>query len=130
MSFTYDATTSAGRVRLLIPDTDAVNHVFSDEEIAAFLIMEGSGVKRAAALALETMASNEAFVQKAIKILDLSTDGPKVSAELRARAKDLRSQAAAEEAATDGGGFDIAEMDLGNASLRDYAQRKRYYLGY
>lgn len=91
----YDITTDAGRIRLLISDVDQGDPLFADDEIAAFLDMEGS-VKLAAALALETMASNEAMVSKVIRTQDVQTDGTKVSAELRARAKDLREQAAVE----------------------------------
>jgi hypothetical protein len=129
MAFTYLPTTAGGQVRLLIPDTNPAAHVFEDEELGVFLALEGGRVKRAAALALETMASNEAFTQKAIKLLDLSTDGPKVAAELRARAKVLREQDAADEAKELNGdgyaGFEIAEWPLGPASDRDYLDRLR-----
>ncbi|MGI5423064.1 hypothetical protein [Actinomadura luteofluorescens] len=87
-----DYESDAGRVRLLIPDTDETTPILTDEQIAAFLAME-TGPKRAAALALETIASNEAMVGKVIKTQDVSTDGAKVSAELRARAAELRRQA-------------------------------------
>lgn len=128
MSFTYLPSTDVGKVRLLIMDTNPAAHVFEDEDLIALLGMEGGRVKRAAALALETMASNEAFTQKAIKLLDLSTDGPKVAAELRARAKSLREQDAADvltEQTADGyAGFEIAEWPLGPASDRDYLVRR------
>lgn len=119
MAFTYlPATTDIGKIRLLIPDSDAANAIFSDEEITALLLMEGSRVKRGAAACLEVLSSSEAYVQKAIRLLDLSTDGPKVAAELRARAAILRKQnaddLAAEELAaeTDLSGFEISEWDL------------------
>lgn len=127
MAFTYNTATDTGKVRLLIFDTNAAAYVFEDEEIAVFLGMEASSVKRAAALALETIASNEAFTQKAIRLLDLSTDGPKVAAELRARARVLREQDAADvadaEAAGGWAGFEVAEWPLGAASDRDYLTR-------
>lgn len=97
MSWSYDssATEPKDQVRLLINDTDDTdeeNHYFEDEEITAFLTMEGNVVKLAAAQALETLASSEVMIQKRIKLLDLSTDGPSESRELRARASELRDQ--------------------------------------
>lgn len=97
MPATYDPTTPAGQVRLLCNDVDTAAAVFTDDEIAAFLVLGGGTglglVLRAAATALETIASNEVMVSKVLKTQDLSTDGSKVSAELRARATDLRAQA-------------------------------------
>jgi hypothetical protein len=106
---TYDPTTDPGMVRLLISDTDvndAERCIFTDAEIAQFLVIEAADVKRAAAQALETIASNEALVSKVITSQDISTNGAAVAAELRARAQVLRDQA--EE--VDGFGFDIAEF--------------------
>lgn len=95
MSFTYDTTTSRGQVRLIIGDTDTVtaaNQIFSDAEIDAFLSMEGSVVKLAAACALEAIASKQAYIQKVITVGDLKTDGAKLAAEFRAQAAGLRAQ--------------------------------------
>lgn len=92
----YDPTTDAGYVRFLISDVDDSDPLFSDAEITALITREGS-VKLAAAQALDTMASNEAMVSKVIRTQDVGTDGTKVSAELRARAKDLRDQALIED---------------------------------
>jgi hypothetical protein len=97
MAFTYDLTTDTGKVRLLIPDSRSTDYMFEDAEIAAFLTME-SGILRAAAAALEVIASDNVMTLKVIRILDLQTDGTKVSAELRARAKALRAQADAADA--------------------------------
>ncbi len=89
-------------VRLLITDTGSPpDRYFSDPEVESFLRMEEQDVRRAAAMALETMARNETLVQKRIRILDLQTDGPAVAKELRESAKGLREQADEEE-----GGFD------------------------
>ena len=128
MAFTYlPATTDIGKVRLMIPDNDPVTYIFNDEEIETFLVLE-SGRKRAVALALETMASNEAYVQKKIRLLDLATDGPAVAAELRARAAILREQATMDDLATEPG-FEIAEWSLGTASVRDYIERNLEWWG-
>lgn len=103
-----DYTTDLGKVRLLIPDTDESNQLFSDAQITAFLTMEGGIVKKAAAAALETIASNEAMVSKVIRTQDLSTDGAKVAAELRARAAELRRQV--DEDDPDAGGFNVVDF--------------------
>lgn len=117
MAFTYDPTTSRGRVRLLITDTDGSNVIFQDAEIDAFLALEDSSVKRAAASALDQIASSEALVQKRIRLLDLSTDGPAVAKALREHAAALRDQADKEEVE---GAFDWAEM-----VVTDFAARER-----
>jgi len=97
MTWTYEPEVMASRdqVRLLIGDTDLAepgNWIFTNEELDALLVMEGGSVKLAGAQALDTMASQEAMILKKIRILDLTTDGPAVAAELRARAMELRSQ--------------------------------------
>ena len=104
-----DPTTDIGMVRLLCTDLDEVDPLFTDAQITAFLSLESGSVKRAAAQALETMASSEAIVSKAIKTLDLQTDGPKVASELRQRAKVLRDQDA--EQAGDGAAWGIEIVD-------------------
>ncbi|WP_242892432.1 hypothetical protein [Actinomadura litoris] len=105
---TLDPSTDIGRVRLLVPDRDPALLLFADADITAFLAMEG-GVKKAAALALESIASSEAMVGKVIKTQDASTDGAKVAAELRARAAELRRQVDEDDPEA-GGGFDYVEF--------------------
>lgn len=119
MSYSYDTTTEVGRVRLLIPDRNASDAIFSDEEIATFLALE-DGLKRATALALETIASDQVLVLKVQRTGQLQTDGKSVSDALLARAAKLRSQAEADDDA-DGGGFDIAEW-----VVDDFAARERW----
>jgi len=121
MAFTYDVTTAAGQVRLLIPDRNAGDYVFEDTEIDAFLSIEGSNVKRAAAMGIETIASNTAMVLKVIRLLDLTTDGAKTSDALLARAKLLRAQADDEDVA---GGFDIAEMVVDDFTYRERLRKE------
>lgn len=122
MTFTFDLTTEAGKTRLLIPDKVDNGHLFEDDEIEAFLDMEGDNRKRAAALALETAASDHALVLKVIRLLDLSTDGPAVARSLLERAIRLREQADNDEAAEEDGAFDIAEM-----VPTDFAYRERIW---
>ena len=78
--------------------------------------MEGD-VRRATALALETISSDEATVLRVIRIADLTTNGPALAAELRARAAALRQQALDAEPG-EGGGFDIAEGVFNAFGLR------------
>jgi len=87
--------TDANKVRLLIPDTDVSgNHVFEDEEIAAFLAIEANDVRLAAAHALEVISSSEALKLKVLAVGDIKTDGAKLSDALMSRAKRLREAAA------------------------------------
>lgn len=97
------------RVRLLIADTDPASRLFRADQITDFLDMEGGSVKLAAAQALDAIAVSEVLVSKVIKTQDLSTDGAKVGAELRARAKELRRQVADSEG-DDSAGFDIVDF--------------------
>ena len=92
-------------VRLLIADThsDEAKRILSDAQVAAFLDLEEGNVKLAAASALEAIARSEVLVSKVIKSQDLSTDGAKVAAELRASAAVLREQA-------DEGYFDVVDF--------------------
>ena len=125
MAFSYDPTSVSSnrdRVRLLIKDTLDSNYVFEDEELDAFLTLESSSLKRAAALAYEVIAGNQAYVLKVIKNLDLQTDGAKVAEALRATAKAWRDQAEYDDAAAAGGAFDIAEWLVDDFSQRDYDQ--------
>jgi hypothetical protein len=64
MSFTYDVTTSRGKVRLLITDTDSSDYVFEDAEIDAFLSMKSSDIYESGALACETWARSQAKLYK------------------------------------------------------------------
>lgn len=104
-----DFTTDAGRVRLLLNDVDETAFVFTDDEIDAFLALEGDNVKRAAAQAIDTNADNEALASKVLKDHQLSTDGAKVADALRKRAAELRRQADQGDADSDDGAyFDIS----------------------
>lgn len=108
MAFTYDLTTNRGKVRLLITDIVAADYCFEDDEIDTFLTL-GVSVYKAAGLGLMTIAINEVLVQKRIRLLDLTTDGPAVAAELNKKAQEYFKLAEEEDLATSGG-FDWAEM--------------------
>lgn len=106
-----DAESNERQVRLLIADTDEANYLFTAEQIADFLAINGDNVRRAAAQALETIAANEAMVSKKIRTQDLSTDGPAVAEALRKLAAELRRQADAGEGDADASGFEIIEYE-------------------
>lgn len=121
MSFTYDVTTDVGKIRLLITDTDSADPIFSDQEIDAFQSLETT-IRSTAALALETIARSEALTQKVIKTLQLSTDGAKLSQELRQHAAALRAQDMAVNDPDDVF-FDVAEWVNGTFSANDILWR-------
>lgn len=118
MGFTYDLSTDIGKVRLLIPDVRQSEHVFEDDEVTAFLTLEDNDVRKAAALALETIASDNVLVLKVIKLVDLQTDGARVAQALRARATALRAKSAelADEAEVP---LDWSEMVLTDFQWRE-----------
>ena len=111
MPWTYDVSTDRGKVRLLCTDSDTNQQIFTDAEIDAFLEIEGSSVRLAAAAALERIAATQALLLKKLVMLDLETDGPAVAKELRELAARLRDTEKGDE------GFDIAEMGLDQNSI-------------
>lgn len=122
MTVTYDATdlsTDLSKVRLLVRDTDTTEAFFTDEEIEALLVLNSSNIRRAAAMGLERMAVNEAWVLKVMTRGDLQTDGAKGADALRALAKRLNDDADKVETAEEGGSFDIAEMVFDDFSARE-----------
>ncbi len=113
-----DYSTAVGQVRLLIPDTEqledlsnptaADEYIFSDSQIQAFLSLYSSNIKRAAAAAKLVLATSETLISKVIKTDDLSTDGAKLGAELRAQADVLKKEADEEDSSDS---FTIVEYD-------------------
>jgi len=118
--FSYDLTTVVGTIRNLIFDKDETDYIFTDAELMSFYGLEEDSIPCAAALALESIASNEAYVQKRIKILDITTDGPAVAKSLLERAKILREKAA--EADWD---IDWAEMAVNPFAYREMIEKDR-----
>lgn len=122
MTATYDPGTDAGRVRLLIADTDVDGPVvyFQDDEIAAFLALAQDGdVRLAAAHALEVLAGNEALVSKKVRTRDgQQTDGPAVAKELREQAKALRAEWARLDDLNDDEDWAVAELVVDDFSWR------------
>ena len=122
--FTYDPDTTIGKIRLLCTDTDPESFIFADKEISGFLAITEVGgetdVRLAAAEALETIAASEALVQKKMRVLDVSTDGPAVAQSLMTRASNLRRAVETEVS------VDVIEMNLDAFSHRDLFFNRRY----
>lgn len=120
----YELDLEVGLVTFLVaPDAAAAivmtyRHALLSDQNLADLSDLYTNVRRASAAALDTMASSEAIVQKKIRLLDLTTDGPAVAKALRDHAALLREQADVEEQALDGG-FDIAEQVFDRFGLRE-----------
>lgn len=93
-----DYNSPIGQVRLLTADLNEASLLVPDEMITGYLNIS-RGPLRAAAAVLDAMATSEVLLAKVIKTQDLSTDGSKVAAELRAQAVNLRARADAEDAA-------------------------------
>lgn len=108
----YDPGSDLGKVRLLLNDVDETSEIFTDDEIQAFLDLEGGSVKLAAAQAIDTNADNEALASKVLRTQDLTTDGAKIADALRKRAAALRAQGEKErDESDDGAFFDIVQLN-------------------
>src|SRR6267378_7217609 len=99
--FTYDPSTPAGQVRLLCVDADKDNSRFDDAEITAFLSLNNSNVRLAAAQGLDTLASEAALVQGRTRFEGMLLDGQVVAEALAKQALELRRQVHEGEDGTD-----------------------------
>jgi hypothetical protein len=107
-----DLQSDTGLVRAVISDMDEANLILSDEVIGAYLELEGSNVKLAAARALDAIATSESLLGKMIRTQDLTTNGPAVAADLRRHAAQLRADVANEVAAAEG--FYLGVVEFGS----------------
>lgn len=133
MSATYQngANPTIDYVRLLIPDTDVANAIFSDQEIMAayaintfgVFVSPGSGgvsipvlgtpsYRWVAATLQDVLAGNASRLGGMLQALDIKTDTRQVAADLRASAESLR------EIERNSGAFGIAEMCNDSFSTR------------
>lgn len=124
MSFTYDVTTQAGKVRLLCQDFDQSNPIFTDDEITAFLGLNPDGppndqIRLGAAQALDVIAASEVYVHKRIRTLDLTTDGPSEAVQLRILAAELRRQV------NEGDGNHSGMFDWAEQVFDEFSERER-----
>jgi hypothetical protein len=109
-----DYTSPAGMVRLNITDVadNPADWIFDDAQLTAFLTLAGENINRASARALRVIAASEVLIGKVIRTqAGTSTDGAKVSAELRALADSYDAQANAEDSASVEGFFDVVPFD-------------------
>jgi hypothetical protein len=106
-----DYTAPEAQVRLLIADvnSDPAKQILTSPQITGFLTLNAGNVRRAAADALDTIATSEVLVSKVIRTQDLTTDGAKVADALRKQAATLRQQADTADAAEDDGVFDVVD---------------------
>lgn len=99
-----DEQKQIGQVRHLIADLDPNNQIFIDEQLQTYLELNDwdtgnkPGIYRAAADALDAIATTEVLLSKKIRTQDVSTDGPAVAADLSKRAAAFRARADKEEA--------------------------------
>lgn len=119
MTYTYVLTTDIGRVRRTLPDKVEADAIWTDEEIDSFLTDEGGNWRRATALALETMASDDLLVLKNIKVQNIETSSDRHAAQLLKRAALLRKLADDADAEEDAGAFDIATMIVTDAQYKE-----------
>ena len=126
MTWTYDPSTDLGKMRLLIADTDSSRQIMEDEDLQAFIAISGH-YWPGAAMALDSIATNEVLTQKVLTIMGTSTDGAKVAKELRARAMQLRADFKNFGPTTELG-FATAEMPDG-AFSREEMLLKQYMRG-
>jgi hypothetical protein len=136
MSFTYNlgANPAIDYPRLLMSDTQSVNHIFEDEEINALTTIvslqfqsaqfySGSQGKnlptspvsylRVAALGLDSLAANKARLASVKQLLDVRLDSSDAAIQLRATAKEYR------DVDDDSGAFMIIEQVNDAFSFRD-----------
>ena len=92
MPFTYDVSTTLGRIRIEAADTVVSASKFDDDELLYFYSEEGNSIRKAAAHALEVQAQR--YAQKASFSADgLSVQWAQSAQECRAQAKELRKRA-------------------------------------
>lgn len=88
-------------VRLLIPDIDTSNQIFTDTQIAGYIQAANGNRYRAASLAIGALSVDEAITYKVVKTDDQSVNGAAVAAEIRKRAQDLEYLARREDSLLD-----------------------------
>lgn len=106
----YDPTTTNGKVRLLIGDTDSAAYIFLDSEIDAFILMAGAlGIYEAAAIAFETICRSKVHLTKKMVLGQYSTE-EFAMADMLAAAQALR----------DSGGIAVGQIGISEDVLDSY----------
>lgn len=93
-------TDSVKLVRLLTGDKASDDYIFTNSEMEMFLELNNGSVYRAAADALDAIASNAAYTLKVVTVLDVTTNGQATADAIRASAVALRSKADTDDANT------------------------------
>ena len=104
------------QVRLIIGDTNTADPDFDDDQLKGFLSIARDSVLRAAADALDAIATNEALLSKKLQTQDRASDGPAVADALRKHADALRKRAQEEDDAIEDDPFFLAFNLTGEAS--------------
>lgn len=102
-----DYTTPLGKTRLLSADLDESAPLLSDEILSGYLALHADNPYRAAADALDAMATSATLLDRKIRSQDLQTDGPAVATELRKKAASLREEADAALYLLEGSHFEV-----------------------
>jgi hypothetical protein len=113
--------TIAHRIRVLIPDAEAIygiagnEYMFSDEDLEAYYAEGFENTKCAAGLAKMAIGASEALVLKVIKNYETSTNGAALLKEWTAAAERLYDMGLAEIADADAeeGIFEVVYPDFG-----------------
>ena len=104
-----DETLLVEHVRHLMADVSSTQYL-TDAQVQVYLSINDGHVRRAAADALDAIATSETLVGKVIRTQDLQTDGAKVADSLRKHADRLRQLADAEDDKADSwDGFDVVD---------------------
>lgn len=85
-------------VRLLIPDIDPDNQIYTDAQIEMFILAAKGNIFRAASLAIGSLSVDEAITYKVIRTDDQQINGVAVADALRKRAMELENLAKREDA--------------------------------
>lgn len=101
------------KVRVLIPDLDSANKIFDDNEIQLFLDIFDGNVLRAAASAVDAVATNEALMGKYVRTDDLLVRGDTTATAIRKHAEGLRDQADVLDKQEASDGFTLATPPAG-----------------
>lgn len=119
------------QVRLLIPDTDPDNQIFTDEDVENFLLTASGSVWRAGALAILAVANNEALLLKHVRTDDLAVNGPAVADALRKTAEIYFDRADKEDAQDVNDAFRVIPTVRSSMYAPEYADSwNDYYNGH
>lgn len=122
MTFTLDAASDVGRVRILINDTDSADYEFEDSEIEGIIDINADDLWRSAADLCRSLAAKYAKgVQKlGLGRGDISIDNSKRADSYLAMASRYDSRS----------GVDVVEyVDSVNVFVNDYGDDKSEYIG-